>query len=103
MWRGGFRLHISVSASFVWRCLSGVAMTPFPHFAGWDLHPLESAALSRRTPIADIASLAARYYHGAHGPACPAELYLIRGSKLPTARKDFSEWLTRVIDLSSPD
>src|ERR1700756_1754948 len=31
MWRGGFRLHISVSASFVWRCLSGVAMTPFPH------------------------------------------------------------------------
>ena len=22
-------------------------------FAGWDLHPLESAALSRRTPIAD--------------------------------------------------
>ena len=31
MWRGGFRLHISVSASFVWRCLSGVAVTPFPH------------------------------------------------------------------------
>src|SRR6516162_9868867 len=31
MWRGGFRLHISVSASFVWRCLSGVALTPFPH------------------------------------------------------------------------
>jgi hypothetical protein len=23
-------------------------------FAGWDLHPLESAALSRRTPFADI-------------------------------------------------
>src|ERR1700756_1557446 len=31
MWRGGFRLHISVAASFVWRCLSGVAVTPFPH------------------------------------------------------------------------
>ena len=31
MWRGGFRLHISVSASFVWRCLSGVTVTPFPH------------------------------------------------------------------------
>src|SRR5258706_11365445 len=31
MWRGGFRLHISFSASFVWRCLSGVAVTPFPH------------------------------------------------------------------------
>ena len=23
-------------------------------FAGWDLHPLESAALSRRTPLADV-------------------------------------------------
>ena len=31
MWRGGFRLNISVAASFVWRCLSGSAMTPFPH------------------------------------------------------------------------
>ena len=31
MWRGSCRLNISVSASFVWRCLSGSAMTPFPH------------------------------------------------------------------------
>ena len=31
MWRGGGRLNISVSASFVWRCLSGSALTPFPH------------------------------------------------------------------------
>ena len=31
MWRGGFRPNISVAASFVWRCLSGSAMTPFPH------------------------------------------------------------------------
>src|SRR6516162_9833620 len=31
MWRSGFRLHISVAASFVWRCLNGVAVTPFPH------------------------------------------------------------------------
>src|ERR1700740_2607497 len=31
MWRGGFRLHISVAASFVWRCLSVAAVTPFPH------------------------------------------------------------------------
>jgi hypothetical protein len=31
MWRGGCRLNISVSASFVWRCLSGSAMTPFSH------------------------------------------------------------------------
>ncbi len=27
---------------------------PAGAFAGWDLHPLESAALSRRTPIGDI-------------------------------------------------
>src|ERR1022692_593118 len=31
MWRGGCRLNISVAASFVWRCLSGSTMTPFPH------------------------------------------------------------------------
>src|SRR6266446_2393085 len=31
MWRVGCRLNISVAASFVWRCLSGSAMTPFPH------------------------------------------------------------------------
>jgi hypothetical protein len=31
MWRGSFRLNISVAASFVWRCLSGSTMTPFPH------------------------------------------------------------------------
>jgi hypothetical protein len=61
MWRGGCRLNISVSASFVWRCLSGSAMTPFPHPAhrtgradlphpalGQDLTPL----LSRATPSA---------------------------------------------------
>src|SRR5215813_3114971 len=61
MWRGGCRLNISVAASFVWRCLSGSAMTPFPHPAhrtgqadlphpalGQDLTPL----LSRATPSA---------------------------------------------------
>src|SRR5712671_891029 len=31
MWRGGCRLNISVAASFVWRCLSGSALAPFPH------------------------------------------------------------------------
>ncbi|HMK24160.1 MAG TPA: hypothetical protein VK466_17650, partial [Terriglobales bacterium] len=32
-WRGGFRLDLSVSAPFVWRCLSGLAVAPFPHSA----------------------------------------------------------------------
>jgi hypothetical protein len=31
MWRGGCRPNISVSAPFVWRCLSGSTLTPFPH------------------------------------------------------------------------
>ena len=31
MWRGGCRSDISVAASFVWRCLSGPTVTPFPH------------------------------------------------------------------------
>jgi len=59
MWRGGCRLHISVAASFDWRCLSGSTMAPFPHPAhrtgqadfphpalGQDFTPL----LSRATP-----------------------------------------------------
>src|SRR5262249_29638000 len=31
MWRGFCRSNISVSAPFVWRCLSGSTMAPFPH------------------------------------------------------------------------
>src|SRR5215831_14141014 len=31
MWRGFFRSIISVSAPFVWRCLSGSTVAPFPH------------------------------------------------------------------------
>src|SRR6266436_5534559 len=30
MWRGGVRSTMSVAAPFVWRCLSGSAITPFP-------------------------------------------------------------------------
>ena len=31
MWRGGCRSNISVAAPFVWRCLTGSALTPSPH------------------------------------------------------------------------
>jgi hypothetical protein len=31
MWRGGLRSDLSVAASFVWRCLTSLAITPFPH------------------------------------------------------------------------
>src|ERR1700723_3259193 len=30
MWRGDVRLSMSVPAPFVWRCLSGSAVAPFP-------------------------------------------------------------------------
>ena len=56
MWRGCCRLNISVSAPFVWRCLNGSAVAPFPHSAhrtgradfphpalGQDLTPLSDA------------------------------------------------------------
>src|SRR5271167_3371951 len=85
MWRGGRRFGLSVAASFVWRCPSTLALTPFPHPAHrtgladrphpalgqnitpspttghaqvalgvrvrcTNLHPLENAAFTRRTP-----------------------------------------------------
>jgi len=31
MWRGCCRPNISVAAPFVWRCLSGLPLAPFPH------------------------------------------------------------------------
>jgi len=31
VWRGGFRLSMSVAAPFVWRRLSGSTLAPFPH------------------------------------------------------------------------
>ncbi len=31
VWRGGFRLSMSVAAPFVWRCLSGSTVAPFPY------------------------------------------------------------------------
>jgi hypothetical protein len=59
MWRGGCRLSISVAASFVWRCLSGSAMAPFPHPAHRTgqadfPHPAlgQELTLSRATPSA---------------------------------------------------
>src|SRR5215472_10133001 len=33
VWRGGCRPNISVAAPFVWRCLTGSTLAPFPHSA----------------------------------------------------------------------
>src|SRR5712672_1071064 len=59
MWRGRCRSNISVAASFVWRCLTGSAMAPFPHRAHRtghaDLpHPAlgQDFTLARATPSA---------------------------------------------------
>ncbi len=40
MWRGGDRIGLSVSAPFVWRCLTSRAMAPFPHPAHRTGHAL---------------------------------------------------------------
>jgi hypothetical protein len=60
MWRGGVRLNISVAAPFVWRCLSGSTMAPFPHPAHRTgqadfPHPAlgQDLTLSRATPSAN--------------------------------------------------
>src|ERR1700687_1268475 len=59
MWRGGVRENISVSAPFVWRCLNGSTMAPFPHPAHRTgqadfPHPAlgQDFTLSRATPSA---------------------------------------------------
>ena len=61
MWRGGFRPNISVAASFVWRCLSGSTMTPFPHPA-------------HRTGHADLPhpALGQDFHAFTHGTSCPS-------------------------------
>jgi transposase len=45
VWRGGVWSNVSVAAPFVWRCLIGSAMAPFPHPA-------------HRTGLADFPDLA---------------------------------------------
>ena len=61
MWRGGFRLNRSVSASFVWRCLSGAAVTPFPH-----------SAHRTRTGGSPTSGSRTRPHAFAHGSSCPS-------------------------------
>jgi|HubBroStandDraft_4_1064222.scaffolds.fasta_scaffold90518_2 hypothetical protein len=60
VWRGDVRLSMSVPAPFVWRCLSGSTIAPFPHPAHRTgqadfPHPAlgqDSRRLSRATPSA---------------------------------------------------
>jgi len=61
MWRGGFRLNRSVAASFVWRCLNGSAVTPFPH-----------SAHRTRTGGSPTSGSRTRPHAFAHGSSCPS-------------------------------
>ena len=71
VWRGGFRLSMSVTAPFVWRCLSGSTMAPFPHpphrtghadflhpALGQDLTPSSTARRAQADP--DVRARSAR-------------------------------------------
>ena len=73
MWRGGCRPNISVSASFVWRCLSGSALTPFPHPAHRTGHAdLPHPALGQDfTPLLSRATPSAVSEHSAELIGCP--------------------------------
>ena len=50
MWRGGDRFGLSVAAPFVWRCLSNLAVAPFPHPS----HRTEQAQLTHSALGQDI-------------------------------------------------
>src|SRR6202051_1235538 len=59
MWRGSVRWNIAVAAPFVWRCLNGSTMAPFPHPAHRTgqadfPHPAlgQDVTLARATPSA---------------------------------------------------
>src|SRR5881409_3398861 len=61
MWRGDCRSNISVAAPFVWRCLTGSTMAPFPHPA----HRTGQADLSGSSAIAGFCP------HRTHRAALP--------------------------------
>ena len=63
MWRGRSRPGMSVAAPFVWRCLSGSTIAPFPHPSHRTGHAAFPASGSRTRPHAF-----------AHGTSCPSRV-----------------------------
>jgi len=61
VWRGGCRPNIAVAAPFVWRCLTGSTLAPFPHSA----HRTGHADLSGSAAIAGFCP------HGSRRAALP--------------------------------
>jgi hypothetical protein len=71
MWRGYCRSDISVSAPFVWRCLSGSTVTPFPHPA----RRTGQAALPHPAPGQDFTPSPTARRAQVRRPACPSRAY----------------------------
>ena len=95
MWRGGLRAGLSVSAPFVWRCLTSRTITPFPHpphrTGHAELpHPAlgQDACLYTRKVICRPPALHTR-------PCCPG---VHRPGELHTTA-DSASW----VDIRSPD
>jgi hypothetical protein len=63
VWRGGVRPGIAVPAPFVWRCLSGAAVAPFPQPPSSNRTCRSPASGSRTRPHAFV-----------HGTSCPSRL-----------------------------
>src|SRR5215469_1624201 len=61
MWRGGRRPGMSVAAPFVWRCLTGAAVAPFPH----------PAHRTGRADLTGSAAIAGFCPHGTRRAALP--------------------------------
>jgi hypothetical protein len=91
VWRGGCRLNISVAGPFVWRCLTGSALAPFPHSPGGDAPIPGPSRISRRK-------------QGEIGPFCPGQVtgyvhksYLSEAFILP-AHKPYHPPQIRAVD-----
>jgi len=61
------------------------ATTALPAVAGWDLHPLESAALSRRTRTSDIRERG-WYAHSGHWHHLPRACFFQRSQARPRSK-----------------
>jgi hypothetical protein len=54
VWRGDVRLSMSVSAPFVWRCLSGSAVDPFSSVWWADVRQTADITNVTRFPLSEI-------------------------------------------------
>jgi hypothetical protein len=77
VWRGGGRPNISVAAPFVWRCLTGSTLAPFPH----------SAHRTGRADLSGSAAIAGFCPHGTRRAALPQRALQGGPEASPNARR----------------